>query len=437
MKWTDDEINFLKDNYSTKTNKEIGKILNRTDKSINVKLLRLNLKRNKEFIQQIIDINKANMPKRKWTNDDLKFLKENYATKTDEELSFLLKRTVRTISFKSYNLNLKKDIRKLSLENLKIIALKYKSRSEFQNKDSSAYSVAHRNSWIDEICLHMLDKKNFSSPQLILCKIIKIILNDENILYNTRKIIKPYELDVYSPKYKIAFEYDGTYYHNYNNIIINNDILKDKLCKEKGIKLIRIKEYKTKYKNYISDIKMQIIYNLQIINEYCNLNIIKNDIQNIQDDIIYDYISEHILTEDNVWKIINKYSYYIDFRKNEPILYEKIRKIKKLKYFTKNLIKTKMSWTLELINLEIDKYTILDDFIKNSKGCYAYIKRYNVNCNIDKLKRRMHWDFDLIIEIMKNKKYRITKQLKIEFPGAYNYIKTHKQLDYIKQFLIK
>ena len=84
----------------------------------------------------------------------------------------------------------------------------------------------------------------------------RIIKNDHEVLSNK-------ELDIYLPDLKLAFEYDGTFWHadprfyNENDIIINNltakdmrekDKIKDKICMEHDIKLIRIKEYDW-YKN--------------------------------------------------------------------------------------------------------------------------------------------------------------------------------------------
>lgn len=46
--WTEEEINYLKENYNNLTNKELGKFLNRTQSSVEKKLKKLGLK--KEFI---------------------------------------------------------------------------------------------------------------------------------------------------------------------------------------------------------------------------------------------------------------------------------------------------------------------------------------------------------------------------------------------------
>lgn len=87
---------------------------------------------------------------------------------------------------------------------------------------------------------------------------VKEIYKDETILHD-RNIIKPKELDIYLPKLKLAFEFDGTYWHadprffNENDIIEitkrtakeiwETDLNKIKLAENVGIKLYRIKEY--------------------------------------------------------------------------------------------------------------------------------------------------------------------------------------------------
>ena len=58
---------------------------------------------------------------------------------------------------------------------------------------------------------------------------------------NDRKAIRPYELDIYIPDKQIAIEYDGIYWHSFEEVE-KRDELKNQLCKEKGIRLIRIKE---------------------------------------------------------------------------------------------------------------------------------------------------------------------------------------------------
>ena len=49
------------------------------------------------------------------------------------------------------------------------------------------------------------------------------------------------ELDIYIPRYKVGIEYDGDYWHNIPEMI-ERDKLKDIICKERGLKLIRVLE---------------------------------------------------------------------------------------------------------------------------------------------------------------------------------------------------
>lgn len=68
------------------------------------------------------------------------------------------------------------------------------------------------------------------------------------VFENNRKVIKPYELDIYIPAKKLAFEFNGTYWHSENRgAESNKHILKTKLCNQKGIRLIHIFEYEAIY----------------------------------------------------------------------------------------------------------------------------------------------------------------------------------------------
>ena len=118
-------------------------------------------------------------------------------------------------------------------------------------------------------------EKSYSKEEKDLLKYIKTIYND-TIIENDRIILNGKELDIYLPKLKLAFEYDGTYWHADSRFYNENDIIKDRiakdiwitdnnknnLCNELNINLIRIKEYdwitnnieeKNKIKNIINE----------------------------------------------------------------------------------------------------------------------------------------------------------------------------------------
>ena len=82
-------------------------------------------------------------------------------------------------------------------------------------------------------------KYNVSKGELELFYFIKSI--KPTAIHNDRKNIFPLELDIFLEENNIGIEYDGEYWHNLPKMK-KRDYLKNKICKEKGIKLIRVKE---------------------------------------------------------------------------------------------------------------------------------------------------------------------------------------------------
>lgn len=77
--------------------------------------------------------------------------------------------------------------------------------------------LKNREKYNIEICTicNSLGKRFSYSESLFLEKLKKLTKN--KIIVNSRKIIPPYELDAYIPKLKIAFEFNGLYWHNMNH----------------------------------------------------------------------------------------------------------------------------------------------------------------------------------------------------------------------------
>lgn len=107
---------------------------------------------------------------------------------------------------------------------------------------------------------------------------VKTIYNN-NIEENNRKIISPFELDIYIPEKKLAIEFNGDYWHS-EKIISDKKYHQTKTlkCKEQGIRLIHIFEYEWHNKQDIckSLIKSSLgIYDRKIFARQCvvkNLN---------------------------------------------------------------------------------------------------------------------------------------------------------------------
>lgn len=77
---------------------------------------------------------------------------------------------------------------------------------------------------------------------------------------NSRKVITPYELDIFLPEYKVGIEYNGSYWHSEQQGKDKHyHITKQKISEEKGIKLIQIFDFEwinrnTQIKGYINSI---------------------------------------------------------------------------------------------------------------------------------------------------------------------------------------
>ena len=68
---------------------------------------------------------------------------------------------------------------------------------------------------------------------------------------NDRNILKPYELDIYLPDLKLAFEFNGLFYHSEKCIENNYHFKKTELCEQNNIRLIHIYEDDWIYKQEI------------------------------------------------------------------------------------------------------------------------------------------------------------------------------------------
>lgn len=331
----------------------------------------------------------------KWSEELTNKLIELYADTPNYELIKIFNTTEKTITSKAYKLGLRKSKkcksfligkrnkmvgRDLNYENVKEIALKYKTRSEFQRNDSPAYRVARINGWLNDFCSHMTVIA-FSIPQLILKNIMDKLLNMES-LYESRKIIKPYEIDVYYPELKLGFEYQGKLWHTkeYNN---NRDLIKNELAKNLGITLIHIIENNRKYEQ---DIKNQIIDMLNIINKFTKVEIKKEDVLNCVIDNPY----LKLYNKDELIEIAKSYISFKEFIKSEKKVYTKLSRLGLLDEATKHMSDKRFRRNEAEVKEKIKKYTTLGDLIKNDFGTYVFIKKNKLEKLISHLKSRFN-----------------------------------------------
>ncbi len=78
-----------------------------------------------------------------------------------------------------------------------------------------------------------------SKQEADVCEFISLILQD-NPTSNTREIIPPQELDIYSEQHRVGVEFNGLYWHSEEFVDKKYHFEKSKLAREAGIKLFHI-----------------------------------------------------------------------------------------------------------------------------------------------------------------------------------------------------
>lgn len=293
----------------------------------------------------------------KFSNEEILKIKGEYPYLYNKELSDKYNISSSTLVSLARHYSLKKDTslvgRELTLDTLKEIALKFNTKKEFSHKDPSAYATANKMGIIEEVTSHMVNI-SFSVPQIILRQITEKIF-DQECEYNTRKVIKPYEIDVYYPKLKLGFEYDGKGWHE------GDESDKESMCEKKGIKLITLRE---RSRNYLEDIQTYLIENLEDINTHTKKGITISDILSFNDPIDF----PKLFTDEEL-KILreNEVSY---LRKHHDNLYQKYKK-----YNPDNLDFNKFKYTEESIIEEIKKYNSEGELLKNNSRVYHVIHK--------------------------------------------------------------
>jgi len=100
-----------------------------------------------------------------------------------------------------------------------------------------------------------------SSPEKGIVSFLRTVLPKNDIIKENVKNIIDKELDIFVPKYNIAIEFNGLYWHSEIRKYTNYHLDKTKKCEEKGIKLIHIFEDEWRYKQEIVKSMLKNMFN--------------------------------------------------------------------------------------------------------------------------------------------------------------------------------
>ena len=133
----------------------------------------------------------------------------------------------------------------------------YKNLYRWKCKECGHEFIAYYSNGRLPVCRHC-HPYSISKGQLEVINYIKEITNTE-LRVNDKTVIGPYELDIYLPKFNLAVEYNGEYWHKQREKGYHQ--FKLDLCKEKNIKLVYIWDSKWmgKYKNKYQQILHKLL----------------------------------------------------------------------------------------------------------------------------------------------------------------------------------
>lgn len=141
-RWSDDETNFLKENYKIYTIKELSLILDRTPKAIRGKLWYLGISLEELNRVEIYD----------WTEKEIMFLQENYKNMTDREIAKILfneddDKAMQRVFRKRTSLNLEKDERGLNYNhnaNYNYVSRYYNGEKFFEHRENAEEKIGRK-----------------------------------------------------------------------------------------------------------------------------------------------------------------------------------------------------------------------------------------------------------------------------------------------------
>lgn len=285
---------------------------------------------------------------------------------------------------------------KVRYPDLKIISFDFEKRllkvnckkgHDYEIDHNTIYNRTVNKSCLCTICNTIISNKSISSKELELREFFLKYFTEDELIFNSRKIINPYEIDIFIPKLNLAIEYNGIYWHSEH--IIDKDYHKNKynLCKTKGIKLLHIFE-----DSYINNNEL-VLYKLK---EELNLIQYKQStyltkFSKLNKDI-YKFININELNGFN----INIYHYFylynneeilslIAYRKVNGIYYVRVINLIEFNLTETIIIQFKMFLNIDTVYLETDlsfcnnmKDILFDNiyYVKDSKR-YGYLKKWD------------------------------------------------------------
>lgn len=298
---------------------------------------------------------------------------------------------------------------------LKLEALKYNTRSDFQKYSQYTYNLVRTQNLLDKYCSHMKGEINYFTDEDLLLYSPKYS-NKQKLIFI---IINQIDID----SYDIQFEIDGTIVKNVNKYdILSGNIKNPKIVNIKLNNKIKY-FYHTVYNealkyNKRSDFRHQSYNEYDFARREGFLDEICSHME-----IILNYYSEEDIKNE-----LNKYETFVEFIIKSPNHYSQARR-KNLTYLFDNIRQRKIWSDDDLIN-EANKYSTVKQFYKNSPSvfCIAYRRGIleKITRNLKKF-NKIYWTEEILAEKILECESRI--EFKRKYPGGYIFAKKNNILD--------
>lgn len=283
-KYSEEELKFLSENYKTKTTKELSIILGKTIDQIFEILRKLGLKKDKYI------------PPSNWTEEQIKFLKENYLQMTSQEIAQKINKSKWAVENKVKKLKLKKGPGKFirTLETRKKLSDAFKGRiftKEHLAKIKISRNLPENKEKMRKITQARWDN-GYKHSKEVISKMSESILKGDPIKRKERcrkaaiasrkaqasrngptsieKIVMDYLIinqikyfweheinkflvDFYIPSVNLVIECDGSYWHSLSNKIAYDQYKTESLI-NMGINVIRLSEKSIKNSDFINEL---------------------------------------------------------------------------------------------------------------------------------------------------------------------------------------
>jgi len=221
------------------------------------------------------------------------------------------------------------------------------------------------------LCTNCNPVDSLSDSEIQLRNFIKDNYEGE-IITNDRNIIKPYELDIFLPEFKIAIEFNGLFWHSELYRESDYHLMKTKMCEKLGIQLIHVFEDDWLYKQDI--VKSIILIKLGVLNKiYARECVVKEivDKKIVREFLDLNHIHGYNCADINIGLFYNENLVsVVSFRNSKNDEYEMFRFCNKINYNIVGGIEKMLNYFTDLYNFKkiinyVDRsYFNIDNFLK-------------------------------------------------------------------------